>query len=102
MKGDYNKAQKSYGTSRSNNAALQQIIDKDYNAARQTLAEIQEPNAKTAYIKAILAARTNDREGVYSNMAEAVAGDAAYKTRAKADVEFAKYKEDAKFQQIIK
>ena len=102
MKGDYNKAQKSYGTTRSNNAALQQIIDKDYNAARETLAEIQEPNAKTAYIKAILAARTNDREGVYSNMAEAVAGDASYKTRAKADVEFAKYKEDAKFQQIIK
>ena len=102
MKGDYNKAQKSYGTTRSNNAALQQIIDKDYAAARKTLAEIQEPNAKTAYIKAILAARTNDREGVYSNMAEAVAGDAAYKTRAKADVEFAKYKEDAKFQQIIK
>jgi len=102
MKGEYNSAKKAYGTTRSNNAALQQIIDKDYAAARKTLAEIQEPNAKTAYIKAILAARTNDREGVYSNMTEAVAGDAAYKTRAKADVEFAKYKEDAKFQQIIK
>ena len=102
MKGDYNAAKKSYGTARSNNAALQQIIDKDYAAARQTLEQIEEPNAKTAYIKAILAARTNDREGVYSNMQTAVAGNAEYKSRAKVDVEFAKYKEDAKFQAIIK
>ncbi|MBQ1874865.1 MAG: tetratricopeptide repeat protein [Paludibacteraceae bacterium] len=102
MKGDYNNAKQSYGTSRSNNAALQQILDKYYQAARQTLDQIEAPNAKTAYLKAILAARTNDREGVYSNMKDAVAGDAAYKTRAKTDVEFAKYKEDAKFQAIIK
>ena len=102
MKGDYNNAKKSYGTTRSNNAALQQIIDKDYDAARATLDEISEPNAKTSYLRAILAARTNDREGVYNNMQAAVAGDASFKSRAQVDVEFAKYKEDSKFQDIIK
>lgn len=102
MKGDYNNAKKSYGTTRSNNAALQQIIDKDYDAARATLDEISEPNAKTSYLRAILAARTNDREGVYNNMQAAVAGDASFKSRAQVDVEFAKYKEDSRFQGIIK
>lgn len=102
MKGDYNNAKKSYGTTRSNNAALQQIIDKDYDAARATLDEISEPNAKTSYLRAILAARTNDREGVYNNMQAAVAGDASFKSRAQVDVEFAKYKEDSRFQDIIK
>ncbi len=102
MKGDYNKAKTAYGTAHSNNAALQQIINQDYAAARQTLAAIEEPNAKTDYLKAVLAARTNDRESVYSNLQSAVAKDKEYKTRAAVDVEFAKYKEDTKFQAIVK
>ena len=102
MKGDYNKAKSAYGTAHSNNAALQQIINEDYSAARETLAAIEEPNAKTDYLKAVLAARTNDRESLYSNLKSAIAKDKDYKSRAAVDVEFAKFKEDAQFQAIVK
>jgi Flp pilus assembly protein TadD/outer membrane protein OmpA-like peptidoglycan-associated protein len=102
MKGDYVAAKNAYGSSVSNNAAVQQIISEDYAAARQTLASIENPNAVTAYLAAIVGARTNDRDAVYTNLAIAVKRDAAMKARAQKDMEFAKYAADAKFQEIIK
>lgn len=102
LKGDYNNASKLYGTAHSNNAALQQILNQDYASAQNTLDNISNPNAKTAYLKAVLGARTNDREAVYTNLRAAVSQDAQYKATAKTDMEFAKYAEDAKFQAIIK
>jgi len=102
MKGDYAKAKASYAGTATNNAAIQQILDEDYNGANKTLADVKNPNALTAYLQAIVGARTNDREAVYAGMRTAVAKDAAYKAKAKKDMEFAKYKEDAEFMAIIK
>ena len=102
MKGDYAAAKKAYGTKPSNNAAVQQILNEDYAGARQTLAKVENPNATTAYLAAIVGARTNDRDAVYSNMKAAVARDAQFAKKAQKDIEFAKYQEDAQFQAIIK
>jgi len=102
QKGDYAAAKQSYGNEASNNAAVQQILNEDYAAARQTLDNVKEPNATTAYLKAIVAARTNDKNAVYSNLKEAIAKDASFKTRAAEDIEFAKFAEEAEFQAIIK
>ena len=102
MKGDYNAANQAYGESATNNAAVQQILNENYTAAAQTLNNVKEPNATTAYLKAIVAARTNDRNGVYENLKSAIAQDAAMKTRAQKDIEFSKYAEDAEFQAIVK
>lgn len=102
MKGNYKAATSAYGKSASNNAAVQQILNEDYAAARQTLAAVKEPNATTAYLMAIVGARTNDREAVYANMRVAISRDEAMKTKAAGDIEFAKYAEDAEFQEIIK
>lgn len=102
MKGDYAAAKNAYGESASNNAAVQQILAEDYAGARQTLDNVKEPNATTAYLKAIVAARTNDRNGVYDNLKAAVAQDASFKARAQEDIEFAKYAEDAEFAEIVK
>lgn len=102
MKGDYAAAKKAYGTKPSNNAAVQQILNEDYAGARQTLAKVENPNATTAYLAAIVGARTNDRDAVYSNLKAAVARDAQFRAKAKKDIEFAKYQEDAQFQEIIK
>ena len=102
QKGDYKAAKEAYGESATNNAAVQQILNEDYTAARQTLDNVKEPNATTAYLKAIVAARTNDRDGVYSNLKSAIEQDAAMKTRAQEDIEFAKFAEDAEFQAIVK
>lgn len=100
MKGDYAKAKKAY-TKPSNNAALQLILSEDYAGARKMLDEIQHPNTVTSYLKAVVAARTNDRDGVYTNM-EAAVKNLSLKNRAKKDIEFAKFAEDEKFQAIIK
>ena len=102
MKGDYAAAKNAYGEAASNNAAVQQILAEDYAGARQTLDNVKEPNATTAYLKAIVAARTNDRNGVYDNLKAAVAQDASFKARAQEDIEFAKYAEDAEFAEIVK
>lgn len=102
MKGDYKSAKSAYGNAATNNAAVQQILNEDYAAARQTLANVKEPNATTAYLTAVVAARTNDRDAVYSNMKTAVAKDAKLKAKAQNDIEFSKYAEDATFQAIVK
>lgn len=102
MKGDYAAAKNAYGKSATNNAAVQQILDEDYAAARQTLNSVQKPNATTAYLLAVVGARTNDREAVYANLKVAVARDADMKAKAANDIEFAKFAEDADFLAIVK
>ena len=102
MKGDYAAAKNAYGDVPSNNAAVQQILNEDYAAARQTLAKVAQPNATTAYLAAIVASRTNDRDAVYSNLKVAIERDAQLKATAQTDIEFAKYKEDVQFQAIVK
>ena len=102
MKGDYNAAKKAYGEGATNNAAVQQILNEDYAAARQTLENVKEPNATTAYLKAVVAARTNDKDAVYANLGAAIAQDASLKTRAAQDIEFAKFAEEPAFQALVK
>jgi tetratricopeptide (TPR) repeat protein len=101
-KGDYAAAKKAYSGKATNNAAVQQILDEDYAGARQTLDNVREPNATTAYLKAVVAARTNAKADVISNLKKAVAQDASMKAKAANDVEFAKFAEDAEFQAIVK
>ncbi|MBQ7632377.1 MAG: tetratricopeptide repeat protein [Paludibacteraceae bacterium] len=102
QKGDYAAAKKAYGENATNNAAVQQILNEDYAAASKTLNNVKEPNATTAYLKAVVAARTNDKAGVLVNLKSAVEQDASLKARAKADIEFSKFAEDVEFQAIVK
>ena len=102
MKGDYAAAKTAYGNEATNNAAVQQILNEDYAAARQTLARVANPNATTAYLAAVVGARTNDRDAVYSNLKVAVQRNAQMKAKAQNDIEFAKYQADEQFQAIVK
>ena len=102
QKGDYAAAKKAYGSKATNNAAVQQILDEDYAGARQTLDNVREPNATTAYLKAVVGARTNDRAAVLDNLKSAIAQDANLKARAAEDIEFAKFAEEAEFQALVK
>lgn len=101
MQGDYDKAKSAYGQTVSNNAALQQILNEDYAGARKTLDAIANPDAKTAYLKAVVGARTNDVEAVYANLKEAVKCN-KLKEKAQKDIEFAKFAEDETFLAIVK
>ena len=90
-KGDYNAAAKAFGNSKSNNAALAQIMIKDYNKARTTLAAIPTPDATTYYLLAVLGARTNNQQMVTSNLRQSFRLDANMRDKAAKDMEFAKF-----------
>ena len=89
--GDNAAAVKTFGKSKTNNAALAQILTKNYAAAKSTLAGIATPDATTYYLTAVLGARTNNESMVRSNLEKAIKLNPAYAAKAKNDLEFAKY-----------
>ena len=89
--GQYARAAAAFADTKSNAAALAQIMSKDYTAARNTLARIAAPDAYTYYLAAILAARTNQAAEVATNLAKAVKLDRALLDRALSDAEFVKF-----------
>ena len=100
--GEWAKAANSFGSVKSNNAALAQILTKDYNKASQTLNAVPNADATTSYLKAIVAARTNDANGVVSNLKDAIAKDGSLKKEAAIDLEFAKYATNSDFAALVK
>jgi tetratricopeptide (TPR) repeat protein len=100
--GDYAKAVSSFAGTKSNNAALAQILTKDYSTAAQTLNGVKNANAITDYLKAVVAARTNDSNGVVNNLKAAIAKDRSVAKEAAIDLEFAKYANNASFTDLVK
>ena len=100
--GEWAKAANSFGSVKSNNAALAQILTKDYSKASQTLNAVAKPDATTSYLKAIVAARTNDSNGVISNLKVAIAADKSLAKEAATDLEFAKYATNSDFASLVK
>lgn len=90
-KGSYQQAASNMNGVNTNSAALAQILNKDYAAAKTTLNNVKNPDAYTSYLKAVVAARTNDAAGVNSNLKDAVSKDASLKDRAVKDLEFASF-----------
>lgn len=100
--GEYAKAVNSFGSVKSNNAALAQIMVKDYSKASQTLDAVARPDAVTSYLKAVVAARTNNANGVVSNLKDAIAKDKNMAKEAAIDLEFAKYATNSDFAALVK
>ena len=100
-KGQYEQAVSAFGNTKSNSAALAQILAKDYNKAKTTLDNVANPDAYTDYLKAVLGARTNNEAMVTSNLKSAVAKDASLAKKAASDLEFAKYFTNSNFMSII-
>ena len=100
--GQYERAVNSFGDAKTNSAALAQILAKDYNKAKNTLANVERPDAYTDYLMAVLGARTNNASMVTSSLKSAVAKDASLAKKAATDLEFAKYFTNADFMSIVK
>lgn len=100
--GQYDKAVSAFGDTKSNSAALAQILAKDYNKANSTLAGIEKPDAYTDYLQAVIGARTNNTAMVTSSLKAAVAKDSTLAKKAASDLEFAKYFTNTDFMNIIK
>ena len=89
--GDNAAAVRAFGDSKTNNAALAQILTKDYSKAKTTLAGVANPDATTYYLMAVLGARTNNESMINSNLLKAIKLDSNMAKRAAADLEFANY-----------
>ena len=89
--GQYDRAVQAFGDTKTNSAALAQILAKDYNKAKSTLSAVKNPDAYTDYLMAIVGARTNNADLVKSSMAKVAQKDANLKASAQHDREFAKY-----------
>lgn len=91
QQGDLQKAIRSFGDMKTNNAALAQILNKNYTEARDILGAIKAPDATTYYLSAVLGARTNNQNMVMNNLRQAVKLDQSMLKRAQNDLEFAKF-----------
>lgn len=89
--GQYAEAVKAYGSTKSNNAAIAQISVKDYSTAKSTLTAIEDPDATTYYLLAVVGARTSNEDMVLANLSKAAKLDSSLADRAKTDIEFAAY-----------
>ena len=70
-----------------NSAALAQLLNKNYMAAEQTLNAIQQGDAMTSYLKAILYARQGKRDAAQQALQQALQQDATLRTYAENDLE---------------
>lgn len=100
--GDYGRAAALLKGSKTNSALLAQVLNNNYVAARETLEEIENPDALTHYIKAVLGARTSNISFVYDGLKEAVKLDPSLAEKALGDLEFARYARDNSFRNILK
>ena len=94
--GQYDRAVQAFGDTKTNSAALAQILAKDYNKAKNTLNAVKNPDAYTDYLMAIVGARTNNADLVKTSMAKVAQKDATLAAKAQIDREFAKYANEIK------
>ncbi|WP_165043438.1 hypothetical protein [Dysgonomonas sp. ZJ709] len=88
--GEYSKAVQAFGETKSNNAALAQLLTKNYSKALQILDAVPTKDATTYYLAAIVAARTNNAAGVAGNLKSALDNGASASDIA-IDGEFARF-----------
>lgn len=101
LQGNYNQAVDAYGNGKSNNAGLAQLLVRDYNKAKQTLESVENSDATTAYLLAIIASRTNNFNEVISNLRTAIGRDRTIASQALKDLEFAKYRTNQEFMSVV-
>ena len=100
--GMYSRAVSLLEGKNTNSTALAQLLNKNYGEVRETLDNIENPDAMTHYIRALLGARTQNVAFVYDGLKEAVKLDPSMAKKAAGDLEFTKYLQDATFKSIIK
>ena len=86
-KGDYAQAEKAFAKVNSNTAALAQLLNKNYDAAAKTLDRMENPNAMTDYLHAVVAARRGNKFAASSYLKEALQKDPSLKQYAENDLE---------------
>ncbi|MCI0522655.1 MAG: hypothetical protein L0Y37_03270 [Bacteroidales bacterium] len=101
--GKYDQAVNLLGDKPSMNLALAQLLKGDFNKAKATMDSVQPCKCGApSYFKAVIAARSDNRDGVMNNLREAVGYNVSWKNYAQTDLEFAKFFTDETFVSITK
>ena len=87
--GKYAQAEQDFGKLQTNSAALAQLLNKNYQAAAQTLNNVKNADATTDYLKAIVNARTGNKSAAAQALAAALAKDPSLAAYAAKDLELA-------------
>ena len=99
--GEYETAISYLQNYKSFNTALAMVLGGKAGEADKMLNNLEAHKAMNHYLKAIIAARNNNETEVFNNLRTAIGEDADLKEKAKTDMEFVKYFENATFKSII-
>lgn len=100
--GKYADALTNFGTAKSFNVGLAKVLSGDLDAAAGVIdASSEKEDALSYYLKAIIGARKGNKDMLINNLRTATQKDPSLKTKAKTDVEFLKYRDDADFTGIV-
>lgn len=100
--GRYQEASDLYGTEASHNAVIAQILTAQYGQAMATLHEVEQSNATTDYLKAVVAMRMQDANAALNFLAEAIRRNPNFASLARSDKEFAPLVYYARFNQLTR
>jgi tetratricopeptide (TPR) repeat protein len=102
MNGNYASAVTNFGSYKTFNAALAMVESGNNDGAMSTLdASKEKDDALSFYLRAIIAARTGKADQMITNLKTAIQKDASFKEKAKKDMEFFKFKDNADFKALI-
>ena len=89
-KGNYAQAEEDFAEVYSNSAVLAQILNHDYVSAAVTLKYIQNPDATSEYLRALMSARMGNNGDAAEALREAIKKDASFAKYAANDIELQK------------
>jgi Flp pilus assembly protein TadD len=101
IQGDYSSAVSNLEGVNSFNAALANLLNGNNAIGEMVDASDDKDEALAYYLKAISGARAADNDMMMNNLKTAISKDAALKAKAKTDVEFIKFRDNADFQSAV-
>jgi len=100
--GKYADALTNFGTAKSFNVGLAKVLSGDNDGGAATIdGSSEKEDALSYYLKAIIGARKGNKDMLINNLRTATQKDPSLKAKAKTDVEFLKYRDDADFTGIV-
>lgn len=100
--GNYDEALSNFGSEKTFNVALTQVVNGDAEAGKGTIEASDDlETAMGQYLMAIIGSRTDDKDLMISSLKNATSKDSSLKAKAAKDREFIKYFEDADFKAVV-
>jgi len=100
--GKYTEAVKYFGSCKTVNSALASILTDNTSEALRKLDEVKGEEAMVSYLRAVIGAKTSNKDLVIAGLKSAIEKDGSLKETASTDMVFAKYFSDADFKAIVK